>query len=533
MKLILYNNFSESNKLNKNIVKIIELDGTLREASSIINPSIVIELNPTTLKDYVVDDSKEYVLYNGIKITWNSFIYNYVLSCNYVKIVEFNRYYFINDIISIRNNLWRLDMHFDALMSYKENIKDLKALITRNEFTFDESIEDNKMPFKFHQNINVINIDYVARKIIFSPSRDNPYSYPTATVGITYLNDMLDYAEEPYEIESPVSYLPSIKSSALGHDCFSKFRFIKVIDVENIAPYLLEHESDTSFIVSLIAYPFFIPCELVQEDELRIGKHTFDGVNTYTGETWGIGQVSGSISPYFLMAEFNGSDIMDDTFLSYEPYSKYEIYLAYYGYTEIKSSDLKDSTIKIFYSFQWDKGIAIINICNDTKGYVIKSVTAQVGTSIAVNRTNQQQLNDERIQMAIKGVIGVTSGAVAIGLSGGNPVSIAGGVMKIGSTIADIGSKLATQHERASTSNDSGSDGCYGTQNCLLKITRMETKEPEDYKMLYGKPLNECKRIGDLEGYTEVDDIHIEDIGSITSDEFDELYSLLTKGFII
>ena len=48
MKIILYNNFSENNKLDKNIVKIIELNGTLREASSLINPSILIELNPNT-----------------------------------------------------------------------------------------------------------------------------------------------------------------------------------------------------------------------------------------------------------------------------------------------------------------------------------------------------------------------------------------------------------------------------------------------------------------------------------------------------
>ena len=44
---------------------------------------------------------------------------------------------------------------------------------------------------------------------------------------------------------------------------------------------------------------------------------------------------------------------------------------------------------------------------------------------------------------------------------------------------------------------------------------------------------NEYVKINELEGYTEVADVHIEDIGSITSDEFDELYSLLTKGFII
>ena len=46
MKIILYNNYSENNKLNKTIIKIVELQGYLREQTSLINPQILIEFHP-------------------------------------------------------------------------------------------------------------------------------------------------------------------------------------------------------------------------------------------------------------------------------------------------------------------------------------------------------------------------------------------------------------------------------------------------------------------------------------------------------
>ena len=40
-------------------------------------------------------------------------------------------------------------------------------------------------------------------------------------------------------------------------------------------------------------------------------------------------------------------------------------------------------------------------------------------------------------------------------------------------------------------------------------------------------------KLSELNGFTILGDVHIDDIGSITTSEFDELYALLTNGFII
>ena len=82
MKLILYNNYSETNQVNKTIIKVIELEGSLLDSTSIINPIIKIFFNPESMEGYVVDDNKIYITFNGLKITWDSFIYDYVLAAN-------------------------------------------------------------------------------------------------------------------------------------------------------------------------------------------------------------------------------------------------------------------------------------------------------------------------------------------------------------------------------------------------------------------------------------------------------------------
>ena len=100
MNVVLMMNVSEPNKLDKVVSTIMTCNGALREESSISNPSILIEGNMSG---------------SGI-------------SANYAHIPEFGRYYYINDITSYRNGLWRVDMHCDVLMSFKQAIKASVAL---------------------------------------------------------------------------------------------------------------------------------------------------------------------------------------------------------------------------------------------------------------------------------------------------------------------------------------------------------------------------------------------------------------------
>ena len=84
MKINLYYNSSESNKIGKSLNKAIEFNGYLRDESRVVNP--VITVKAKNLSSY-----------------------------NYCYIPEFNRYYFIDELVSVKNDLWRVSLHVDVL----------------------------------------------------------------------------------------------------------------------------------------------------------------------------------------------------------------------------------------------------------------------------------------------------------------------------------------------------------------------------------------------------------------------------------
>ena len=100
--------------VDKNIVELVSMSGTLREATSITNPTFLIE-NPN------------------------------ILGVNYLYCTEFDRYYFVGDIVSVRNNLWEIACHVDVLSSFKEDLRKLNAVIGRQEFLYNLYLEDDSL----------------------------------------------------------------------------------------------------------------------------------------------------------------------------------------------------------------------------------------------------------------------------------------------------------------------------------------------------------------------------------------------------
>lgn len=128
MTIILYTTTSEKNSVNKSLSEVANLTGTMRESSSIINPSINIAGDAS------------------------------ISRANYAYIPEFGRYYFITEIESIRNGLWKVIMHVDVLYTYREQIKANYAIIQRNEIDYDLKLNDGL--FKVQQNPRIAQFSF-------------------------------------------------------------------------------------------------------------------------------------------------------------------------------------------------------------------------------------------------------------------------------------------------------------------------------------------------------------------------------------
>ena len=92
---------------------------------------------------------------------------------NYAYIPEFKRYYFITNIESVRNNVWRVSFHVDVLFTYREQIKRNSAIIERNENQYDLKLNDGL--FKTQQNPRIAQIPF--------PSGFNTWNFVLAIAG--------------------------------------------------------------------------------------------------------------------------------------------------------------------------------------------------------------------------------------------------------------------------------------------------------------------------------------------------------------
>lgn len=118
-------NNSENNKVDKSTNTITTLTGTLREGTSIINPTILVECSMSNIK-----------------------------TANYMTISDFGRSYFITDIKSIRNGILEISGHVDVLSTYSSAIKSCKAIVHRQANDWNLYLNDGSL--RVYQNSDVV-----------------------------------------------------------------------------------------------------------------------------------------------------------------------------------------------------------------------------------------------------------------------------------------------------------------------------------------------------------------------------------------
>lgn len=119
MNIKFYKNESINNELNKTITLVDSITGTFKSDVDIINPILNIKLDSLP-------------------------------SFNYCYIEELKRYYFVENIEFVNNNVYKIYLKLDVLFTYKDDI--LKGYGVSFENTNSNMIDSN--------NISLINKEY-------------------------------------------------------------------------------------------------------------------------------------------------------------------------------------------------------------------------------------------------------------------------------------------------------------------------------------------------------------------------------------
>lgn len=119
--IILMQMLDEKNKVSKNPTAVATYTGTLKEASSIIDPVVTVQGDVSG-----------------------------AVKCNYLSIPKFGRFYFITNIRSLAENLFEISAHVDVLYSFKDDILKNSAIVRRQEHKWNLYLNDGA--FRTYQN---------------------------------------------------------------------------------------------------------------------------------------------------------------------------------------------------------------------------------------------------------------------------------------------------------------------------------------------------------------------------------------------
>lgn len=115
----LMQNLSDTNVVDKTVSTISTITGVLKDATSIISPTIMIQ---GTLPP----------------------------GCNYMYISDFARYYYVTDVRSIHNDIFEISAHVDVLKTYASQLRNCTGIVARQENKYNLYLDDGS--FKTYQN---------------------------------------------------------------------------------------------------------------------------------------------------------------------------------------------------------------------------------------------------------------------------------------------------------------------------------------------------------------------------------------------
>lgn len=144
MQITLYKCTAENNRVDKSsyLSSAVNINVTLKQMTSVMNPTMTITDSAGSLD---------------------------VTSYNYLYIPDWNRYYFINNITSVRNGLWEISASIDVLHTYRNGIRGLKGVILRQENDYNVYLPDNLLEYASKDIVNL------------------KFSYPTGGMTPTYI----------------------------------------------------------------------------------------------------------------------------------------------------------------------------------------------------------------------------------------------------------------------------------------------------------------------------------------------------------
>ena len=211
------------------------------------------------------------------------------------------------------------------------------------------------------------------------------------------------------------------------------------------------------------------------------------------------------------------------TFMDYSPYTKLSVYIPYCGIVPLNVDNFMNDKISMKCRVDMLTGQFVVFVSNSVG--VVTTVSGNCAYQLPIRANDYNRLVTSGLGL-LGGIVG-TAGALA---TGNIPLAIGAGLGTIGGLVAT--SQAMTKPDVTSKGSLGGNYGLLGNRTPYLIIQRPTISVPPDYGKTIGYMSRITAKLGDLAGYTVVEEIHLEHI-SATDDEKKLIENALKSGVIL
>ena len=203
--------------------------------------------------------------------------------------------------------------------------------------------------------------------------------------------------------------------------------------------------------------------------------------------------------------------------LDYEPYVHIHLYLPFVGIVSLKPNDVIGKLVNVTYGIDALTGTCLAMVTTTKGSSKIQCYTFPGNCAVQIPLTGGSYAS------VIRGIASMAVG-VAGSVATGNALGAVGGV---------IGGVMSSHLDVSHSGTLGANAGAMGVKKPYLIITRKVAYDAAGYNQFYGYPANKTVILGSCRGYTRVKSVHIESIPIATSDEKQQIETLLKQGVII
>lgn len=553
VQIILYSIDDVPEKVIKTVSDGKIYEGIFTEETSIYNPTVT----------FTISESEQ----------------SSICKYNYAYIYLFQRYYFITDIVAVSYRRVRISFRTDVLMSFQSSILNYQGLITR---TADPSVTDKTLydPLRpVNQTVKTVCTDVGNLTPVVSDTAVNcdfgiPENYPDILSTDPEIFTLVIAQSYPYfNGTASVSYgtayksseqikIPTASQSVLGkvyttgiiNNAYYMVLSLKQSSYTAVMEYLKDKENLKQSIVASYGYPmgFFDNQESGTEiDEITFGSNviTWDSISSSASKPHIVTNRAFVIADFYIPLTY----VNDSVYAPWE-YSElinYELWLPYVGWIDLDRDVIQPGPsvsghghrIQVIYIPAFTSGTCQVHVVDTTASVLLYTTSIQLGTPLGLTTSNQQSINDNNVISGVSGAIKALGSlsAIGTGVLSGNPISVAGGTLSLGSALANLTTTRLLQHSVVKGTVSNPTSGSFAPLNVYLKLSY---KEPTFYSsdsdswsryiLNNGLPCNKVLKLDDLAGYyTVLDNVSDFKPSGATEREIKEIRQLLMNGVII